>query len=68
MVEKEFDLVKVLEDTSKQIEADSFKMTGRRDGYEDAIKFIKENKLKITKFEEEPVEDTKGTNVEENKK
>ena len=68
MVEKEFDLVKVLEDTSKQIEADSFKMTGRRDGYEDVIKFIKENKLKITKFEEEPVEYTKGTNVEENKK
>ena len=68
MVEKEFDLVKVLEDTSKQIEADSFKMTCRRDGYEDVIKFIKENKLKITKFEEEPVKDTKGTNVEENKK
>ena len=68
MVEKEFDLVKVLEDTSKQIEADSFKMTGRRDGYKDVIKFIKENKLKITKFEEEPVEDTNGTNVEENKK
>ena len=68
MVEKEFDLVKVLEDTSKQIEADSFKMSGRRDGDEDVIKFIKENKLKITKFEEEPVEDTKGTNVEENKK
>lgn len=52
-MEKEFDLIKVLESTSKQLEMDSLRIMGRKDGYEDVIKFIKDNNLKIFKTEDD---------------
>lgn len=56
-MEKEFDLIKVLQDTREHLGNDELVLSGRKVMLDEIIDFIQKNKLKVTQTVEEKVEE-----------